>query len=226
LALSWYFGKSDSFTGGLFGLGTPAWKASHSSTSFLGNAVALLQSKKTLLTRTEALMKENAALKAEVQDRKILAAENDSLKELFGRKPQKKDFIYAAVLARPGFFTYDSLVLDAGKADGIEAGQMVYAGEYTVIGTISDVYDSSSRVILFSNPPRKHRLLSVSRAQHQAWQSVRAAEILKSNCLELFLLLKVTQCAWLKMTKLFSAVWPQLQLIRLIHFKRFFLLCL
>jgi cell shape-determining protein MreC len=153
------YGMRASFGRGLAGAGTPIWKTTNGIRTFLADSIALLQSKKTLYAKAEDLLKENAILKAEVQDRDILAEENMKLQELFNRKPEKKEFIYASILARPGFFAYDSLIVGAGERDGVEAGELVYAGEYSTIGVVSEVYSAASRVTLFSNPGQETEIL-------------------------------------------------------------------
>jgi cell shape-determining protein MreC len=60
---------------------------------------------------------------------------------------------------RPPGTPYDTLIIDAGKQDGIEQGALVSAGGNSYIGTVSDVYTSTSRVTLFSAPGSSHNVL-------------------------------------------------------------------
>ncbi len=104
------------------------------------------------------LSAENARLRAAlasssvtVADRNILFIENLDLKARLGRVVASSSVI-AAVLLRPPGVPYDTLVIDMGKNSGIREGSLVSAEGSVYIGKISQVYDTSSRVILFSAP--------------------------------------------------------------------------
>ncbi len=154
-----FFGFNTLFSSIITTAGVPVWAVRNTLDGLFHNSFELFHSKQTLLARTEELMKENVELLAKVQDRDILAEENVRLQALFDRKPEKKDFVFASIIARPGFFSYDSLVVDAGSKDGITEGRLVYAGEYSIIGTVSEIYDTAARVVLFSNPDQETRVL-------------------------------------------------------------------
>lgn len=136
----------------VYALGRPLWYSESLVASPFKGFIALLQSKQTLVLRTKELMEENAKLRTEAQDRNLLKAENETLRELFNRKPEENQYILADILARPGFLSYDSLVLNVGSDDGVHVGQTIYAGDYLPIGTISNVAGSISTATLFSNP--------------------------------------------------------------------------
>lgn len=93
---------------------------------------------------------ERTQLMAEVADRNLLAAENAALKAALGGDSSKHK-IRAQVLARPPQLPYDTLLIDAGSARNITAGDIVGSGA-VALGVIADAAASVSRVRLFSAP--------------------------------------------------------------------------
>lgn len=104
------------------------------------------------LTEVERLRAELAATSARLADRDQLYAEVLDLRERLGRADQHGAPILAAVLQRPPWTSYDTLIIDAGEAQGVAAGSFVSAGGQGLIGRVSEVYASQSRVELFSAP--------------------------------------------------------------------------
>jgi cell shape-determining protein MreC len=101
---------------------------------------------------------ENARLRAAlasttalVADRDALYLENLQLKARLGRDADI-DAILAGVIMRPPSTPYDTLMVDAGYAEGVAQGDLASAGGTTLIGRVSDVYKHSSRIVLFSAP--------------------------------------------------------------------------
>jgi cell shape-determining protein MreC len=101
---------------------------------------------------------DNARLRAElasttalVADRNFLYKENLELKGRLGRDAGTPG-ILAGVLMRPPATPYDTLLVDAGTTEGVSAGDFVSAGGTTLIGVVREVYEHSSRVVLFSAP--------------------------------------------------------------------------
>lgn len=108
---------------------------------------------------------ENARLHAElaqatalVADRNALYQENLDLKKRLGRDASMP-VILAGVLQRPPAIPYDTLMVDAGEAEGVHVGDFVSAGGTTRIGTVGEVYSHTSRVILFSAPGQTYDVL-------------------------------------------------------------------
>ena len=113
-----------------------------------------------------ALERENVTLKAELThaqaelaDRDALYAENLALKKSFGRIDAAPGRVLADVIMRPPGVPYDMLLVDAGTRQGVALGALVSGGGSTVIGTVSDVYDSTARVALFSSPGAQYSAL-------------------------------------------------------------------
>ncbi len=86
-------------------------------------------------------------------------AENTSLKEILGRKNEKIKMTLAAILAKPNQSPYDTLIIDAGKAQNIGVGSLVFALGNVPIGKVDTVYEKSSKIILFSNSGEKTQVV-------------------------------------------------------------------
>jgi cell shape-determining protein MreC len=63
----------------------------------------------------------------------------------------KENRITVKVISKPPSSPYDSLILGQGKEAGIISGTNVYIGDNILIGKISEVENSYSKVILFSS---------------------------------------------------------------------------
>ena len=105
-----------------------------------------------------ALAAENAALKSALS---YARAENEFLKTISSVQKDASIFldagentITAAVLSRPRWSVYDTLIIDAGATDGVEVGMKVFASGF-VIGEISEVENHTAFVSLYSTPGRK-----------------------------------------------------------------------
>jgi len=66
------------------------------------------------------------------------------------------------VLLRPPGTPYDTLILDVGRREETEVGDLVFAGGSVVIGGITEVYGSTARATLFSAPGQTHDALIFS----------------------------------------------------------------
>jgi len=139
------------FLGGtLMKVARPVWR--------LEQAILGIARKVPAFFRTHiSLEAEIVELRAELEekdrillDRDALAAENQLLKEEFGRSPAGKG-ILAAVLALPPRSPYDTLVLDIGEEGGVAEGALVRVGP-VAIGTIVRVHTRTSVVELYSAP--------------------------------------------------------------------------
>lgn len=105
----------------------------------------------TLAEKNKNLEEELLRMQAQVLDRNLLAERVAQLEDRLGRVGSD-DRVSANVLAGPGRISYDTLVIDAGSAQGIVLGDSVaYAGA-GVIGKVVEVYESSSKIKLYSSP--------------------------------------------------------------------------
>ena len=82
---------------------------------------------------------------------RALDEERRKLVALLGREPDETA-LAAAVLVRPNLSPYDTLVIDAGAAQGIEAGARVFAAPDVPLGVIGRVFSKTAVVELFSTP--------------------------------------------------------------------------
>lgn len=86
-----------------------------------------------------------------------VVADNANLQETLGRKNEKILIILSAILSKPNQSLYDTLIIDAGVAQGVKTGNTVFALGNVPIGRIAEVYPNSSKVILFSNAGEKNQ---------------------------------------------------------------------
>jgi len=104
-----------------------------------------------LQAENEQLREENVRLREWYQTAMLLEAENKSLRELLNVKldPQHS-FITARVIADSGNAYVKSLLLSAGKSDGVEKGQAVLSGE-GLVGRIVEAGQRTSRILLVND---------------------------------------------------------------------------
>lgn len=113
------------------------------------------------LGQTEAsrLKAELARAQAELLDRDELYKETIDLRARLGRTDAPGTRVLAGILLSPPWSPYDTLVIDAGLAHGIKAGDLVYAAGQALIGHVSEVYATTARVELFSAPGASYQAL-------------------------------------------------------------------
>lgn len=132
----------------------PLWKIKNSLTAISVDTIQLLKSKRGLIEENNILREKEREVFVKLLERNILKEENKLLKELFGRTIYE-DAILATVLARPNVSPYDTLIIDGGKNSGIKEGNNVTVSGSIVIGEISNVYENTAIVRLFSSPNEK-----------------------------------------------------------------------
>ncbi|MEI8174496.1 MAG: rod shape-determining protein MreC [bacterium] len=133
----------------------------------LGDSIGeQIQNASSYFISKSSLYSENESLKSQLNENKMmmvnynsLLVENLNLKEILGRKNIKMNVVLSAILSKPNQSLYDTLVIDAGEKQGIKVGDMVFALGNVPIGRVSDVYSSSSKVILFSNSGEKTQVV-------------------------------------------------------------------
>lgn len=114
------------------------------------NVFALMQSKIALEEENEKLKWENKRLEIELLTTARLEEENRDLRQLLGRG-DTRETVLASVDLEPKTSLYDSLIIDVGKNNGIETGDLVVVFGDLPIGRIDAVFEHSARVALFSN---------------------------------------------------------------------------
>lgn len=106
----------------------------------------------------QRLRAELVSATARAADRDVLYQENLELKNRLGRS-ETTAVILAGVLLRPPATPYDTLIVDAGVAEGVHPGDFVSAGGTMRIGTVGEAYSHTSRVTLFSAPGQTYDVL-------------------------------------------------------------------
>ena len=113
------------------------------------DAKNFLQSKKSMQTKIEELQAVVDSYEAKLSLISVLQDENAKLKAEFNRVVEDKGTI-ASVLTPPNRSFYDTLIIDAGEDQGIIVGQTAYAFEDVAIGTVTNVYNRTATIELFS----------------------------------------------------------------------------
>jgi cell shape-determining protein MreC len=129
----------------------------------LGNGVGeKLKSFGSYFVSKNSLYQQNQKLQADLSFDEMrmvnydsTVAENNSLKEILGRKNEKIPMILSAILSKPNQSPYDTLVIDVGSGQGIEIGSTVFALGNVPIGRVAEVSANVSKVILFTNAGEK-----------------------------------------------------------------------
>ncbi len=120
-----------------------------------GNLGAYFNSKKLLSLENETLKSKVSTDEAKISNYNSILDENNSLKATLGRVGENQNLILASILSKPNQSPYDTLIVDVGKNAGILVGQKVFAEGVVPIGKVGEVYQSSAKVILYSNPGEK-----------------------------------------------------------------------
>ncbi|MFC1720850.1 rod shape-determining protein MreC [Patescibacteria group bacterium] len=112
-----------------------------------------------------SLEKENEQLREKVREFEIenlvsesLRSENDELKKILDRLDYRKATL-ATIIARPNQSLYDTLIIDVGNEHGINKGDTVVAYGNVAIGRVEEIYNKSSKVVLFSSSGKRMEAL-------------------------------------------------------------------
>ncbi|MBI5134142.1 MAG: rod shape-determining protein MreC [Candidatus Taylorbacteria bacterium] len=128
-------------------------KSESGFTGWIGNMARVASSKYSLVKENDGLRREIASREASALLLNDLRTENESLKALLGRTGEGHD-VLGVILSRPPMSPYDTLIIDIGSVDGVEAGDKVYAEGDILIGDVAEAYAHQSKVDLFSAPGR------------------------------------------------------------------------
>ena len=112
-------------------------------------------SKNSLIKENESLKQELAIERARGLGYSSVLEENTKLKEILGRKNESAKLTLATILSKPNQSPYDTLIIDRGEQSGLIAGNMVFALGNVPIGRVAEVYEKSSKVLLFSSAGEK-----------------------------------------------------------------------
>ena len=136
-------------------IGKIFWKGGQATATVTTEEVAAItKSKHTLVKENDDLRNQLFDMGQKILDRDLLAKENEDLKTELGRS-EKRDRILAAILAKPNRTPYDTIVIDAGAREQIHEGAIVYTAGDVAIGTVREVSQTSTKVVLYSTPGEK-----------------------------------------------------------------------
>jgi cell shape-determining protein MreC len=119
-----------------------------------GTIAQHLESKSALISKVNEQQSTLTAYDAEITTLRQLQNENAALKAELGRSTTNKG-ILAHVVTLPNRSFYDTILIDAGSAEGIHVGSVVYAFNSVALGTVSDVTDHTATVSLYSAAGRQ-----------------------------------------------------------------------
>jgi hypothetical protein len=125
----------------------------------LGNIKSFFYSKKSLFIENQDLKSKLGEKDATLSNYNSILVENEKLKEILLRKNENASMILSAILSKPNKSPYDTLVIDVGGDLGIFVGDKVFALGNIPIGRVAEVYASTSKVILYSNPSEKTEVI-------------------------------------------------------------------
>lgn len=155
LALLFYISSvTHVFSSAALGIARPFWRLRDSFSEKIHSYRSHFASKKSLVQELDALKIENERLRIEVIDRDALSDENTKLKETLGRTKDRQ-VILGIALTHPGQSLYDTIIIDVGTREGIVVGAKVFAGGEALIGYVAEVFEGSSKAILYSAPGEK-----------------------------------------------------------------------
>ncbi len=143
----------------LFTAGTPLWYVKNSTVNFISENLAVLKSKRSLLEENSQLKDQLFAKNKQQALYEVLKSENEDIKNILNRKKNSQNLLLSAVLVKPFLSAYDTLIIDVGESFGVKVGDQVLADGNTYIGYISDVHDNVSKVVLYSSPGEKVKVL-------------------------------------------------------------------
>jgi cell shape-determining protein MreC len=144
------------FLGKIFnGFGLHVWNLNNIARQELNNLNYLTKTKLSVFRENENLTEEIGILRNKMIDYELLIEENNKLKEVLNRIPENYSFTLANILTKPSQSIYDSIIIDIGKDKGVSVGDSVYADSKIPVGLVTEVYDKTSLVTLFSSPDQK-----------------------------------------------------------------------
>lgn len=134
---------------------SPLWKGSTMVANTLSGMTGYFKDKKAILDENRRLKEALMVAELAALDRNQLFEENLDLKEHLGRTGQPNAAL-ASVLVKPPHTPYDTLIIDIGKNANVSVGDRVAAHGALLIGKVTEVYERTSRVTLFSAPSERY----------------------------------------------------------------------
>ncbi len=126
----------------------PVWRVSEITQKPFVLATDYFKTKSYLVNENNVLKENLIKLQLKESDYDLLQNENDSLRSQLGSDKSNK--IIVDVVSRPPQSPYDTFVIDAGTAEGINLGSKAYISDKMIVGVVKEVYLHTSIVELFS----------------------------------------------------------------------------
>ena len=143
----------------LFTVGSPLWFVRNSIHNFAVESMEVLSAKNSLIQENNSL-KEQLSLKNKEQVLfELLRKENEDLKNILNRNKINQKLVLSSVLVKPFLSPYDTLIIDTGTLDGIKVDDQVLVDGHIFIGYVKEVYEETSKVVLYSSPGEKVKVL-------------------------------------------------------------------
>ncbi|MBU0722984.1 rod shape-determining protein MreC [Patescibacteria group bacterium] len=145
---NWFSASTTSY---LHRVATPLWRAGGQTKEVLTPFLSYFTSRRALFVENQNLQQQIDATRAKLADRSFLLHENNALKEKLERSTSTPERILAVILAKPDITLYDTLIIDVGEQNKVSLEDLVMV-ENIVMGEIAEVYQTSSKVKLYSSP--------------------------------------------------------------------------
>ncbi|MEX0917282.1 MAG: rod shape-determining protein MreC [Candidatus Paceibacterota bacterium] len=140
-------------------LGIPLWSAKNFIVEESALVIGALRPQEELMEENRDLKERVALLEFQNLTREALLNENRDLKRLLGRDDATRNRVLAIVLSRPPSTSFDTLIIDVGAEDGITEGASVFFTGELLLGEVEEVFETSSKVVLFSSSGVKTEVL-------------------------------------------------------------------
>jgi cell shape-determining protein MreC len=116
------------------------------------NFFGSFRTKAAIINENNELKEKLATLQAVEAERDVYKQENLTLEGLMNRTPEATEQTVARILSKPGYSPFDTMIIDAGKSEGVSEGMIVLAGGGDALGKTSIVNGHTSTVIMYSSP--------------------------------------------------------------------------
>ncbi len=128
-------------------VGTPLWEGAQTTSLAARRAVLFTLSRTELVNRAEKLAALEDQLAATQDELKTLREENARLQNV---SADEAGTTAGRILSRPDQSMFDTIFIALGSHDGVKKGDLVFADDTVVLGSVDDVYPTSARVALYS----------------------------------------------------------------------------
>lgn len=133
---------------------TPVQKLFTNISEGVSGVFGYFSDKEKLHEEIDRLKSENAELKVQINENEESKKENEQLRKLLSLQSGNTEFEFKAaeVIARSPSNWYNTLTIDKGSSDGIKLNQPVISAGKSLVGRISEVGTTWSKVTLLTDP--------------------------------------------------------------------------